>query len=164
MSKFSGEQLLLFSLSVLTFCNLMNCRKPGFPVPHYLPEFAQTHVHGADGAIQPSHPLLPPSPPALNLSQHQSFSMSQLLGIRWPNYWSFSFSISPFNEKSELISFRIDWFDLLPVQGTLKSLFQHHNSKASVLWHSAFFIIQLSHPYMATGKTIALKDVPLSAK
>ena len=135
MSKFSGEQLLLFSLSVLTFCNLMNCRKPGFPVPHYLPEFAQTHVHWADGAIQPSHPLLPPSPPALNLSQHQSFSMSQLLCIRWPNYWSFSFSISHFNEKSELISFRIDWFDLLPVQGTLKSLFQHHSLKASILQH-----------------------------
>ena len=85
-----------------------------------------------------------------------SFQMSQFFTIRWPKYWSFSFSISPFNEYSGLISFRIDWFDLLAVQGTLKSLLQHHSSKESILWHSTFFIVQLSHPYMTTGKTIAL--------
>ena len=117
------ELMLIYCCSVTKLCQAlcdpMDCSTPGFPVLQYLLGFAQTHVHWADGAIQPSHPLLPPSPPALNLSQHQSFSMSQLLGIRWPNYWSFSFSISPFNEKSELISFRIDWFDLLPVQEPL---------------------------------------------
>ena len=85
-----------------------------------------------------------------------SFQMSQFFTIRWPKYWSFSFSISPFNEYSGLISFRIDWFDLLAVQGTLKSLLQHHSSKESILWHSTFFIVQLSHPYMTTGKTIGL--------
>ena len=84
------------------------------------------------------------------------FSYESVLHIRWPKYWSFSFSISPSNEYSGLISCRIDWFDLLPVQGTLKSLLQHHSSKASIPWHSAFFIVQLSHPYMTTGKTIAL--------
>ena len=102
-------------------------------------------------AIQPSHPLLPASSPALNLSQHQIFSNESALCIRRPQYWSFS--ISPSNEYSGLISFRIDWFDL---QGTLKSLLQHHSSKASIHWCSAFFMVQLSHPYMTTGKTIAL--------
>ena len=100
-----------------------------------------------------SHPLvLPPSIfPSIRV-----FSSESALLIRWPKYWSFSFSISPFNDYSELVSFRMDWLDLLAVQGTLKSLFQHHSSKASILWHSAFFIVQLSHPYMTTGKTIAL--------
>ena len=98
------------------------------------------------------HPLLPPSIfPSIRV-----FSNESVLHIRWPMYWSFSFSISPSNEYSGLISFRIDWFELLAVQGTLKSLLQHHNSKASILWHSAFFIVQLSHPYMTTGKAIAL--------
>ena len=97
-----------------------------------------------------------PSPPALNLSQHQVFSRESVLHIRWPKYWTFSFSISPSNEYSELISFRMDWLDLLAVQGTLKSLLQHHSSKASILWHSASFIVQFSHPSMTTGKTIAL--------
>ena len=97
-----------------------------------------------------------PSPPALNLSQHQVFSNESALRIRWPNYWSFSFSISPSNEYSGLISFRIDWLDLLAVQGTLKSLLQHHSAKASIHQHSAFFMVQLSHPYMTTGKTVAL--------
>ena len=83
------------------------------------------------------------------------FSSESVLCIRWPKYWSFSFNISPSNEHSRLISFRMDWLDLLAVQGTLKSLFQHYSSKASILWHSAFFIVQLSHPYMTTGKTIA---------
>ena len=107
-------------------------------------------------SVQPSHPLSSPSPPAFNLSQHQDFSSESVLHIRWPKYWSFSFSISPSNEYSGLISFRIDWSDLLAVQGTLKSLFQCHSSNASVLWCSAFFMVQLSQPYVATGKTIAL--------
>ena len=97
-----------------------------------------------------------PSPPALNLSQQQVFSNESALPIRWPKYWSFSFNISPFSEYSGLISFLMDWLDLLAIQGTLKSLLQHHSSKASILWHSAFFIVQLSHPYMTTGKTVAL--------
>uniref|UniRef100_A0AC11CWE4 Uncharacterized protein n=1 Tax=Ovis aries TaxID=9940 RepID=A0AC11CWE4_SHEEP len=104
-------------------------------------------------AIQPSHPLiLPPSIfPSIRV-----FSSESVLCIRWPKYWSFSFSNNPSNEYSGLISFRIDWLNLLAIQGTLKSLFQHHSSKASILQHSAFFIVQLSHPYMTTGKTIAL--------
>ena len=105
---------------------------------------------------QPSHPLASPSPLAFNLSQHQGLFQGVRFRIRWPKYWSFSFSISPSNEYSGLISFRKDWFGLLAVQGTLKSLLQHHSSKASILWHSAFFMGQLSHPYMTTGKTIAL--------
>ena len=111
---------------------------------------------GVGDAIRPSHPLSSPSPPALNLSQHQVFSNKSALRIRWPKYWSFSFNISPSNEHPGLISFRMDLFDFLAVQGTLKSLLQHHSSKASVLLCSAFFIVQLSHPYMTTGKTIAL--------
>ena len=129
---------------------------PGFSVPHYLLEFAQTHVCWASDANQQSHPLLSPSPLALHLSQHQGISKESTLHIRWPKYWSFSFNISPSNEHPGLISFRIDGLDLLAVQGTLKSLLQHHSSKASILLCSAFFIIQLSHPYMTTGKTIAL--------
>ena len=97
-----------------------------------------------------------PSPPAFNLSQHQGLSNESVFHIRWPKYWSFSFSISPSKEYSGLISFRIGWLGLLAVQGTLKSLLQHHSSKASILWCSAFFIVQHSHPYMTTGKTIAL--------
>ena len=106
--------------------------------------------------MQPSHPLSSPSPPALNFPSIRVFSNESALRIRWPKYWSFSFSISPSSEYSELISFRIDWLDLLVVQGTLKSLLQHHSSKASILQCSAFFIVQLLHPYMTTGKTIAL--------
>ena len=106
--------------------------------------------------IQPSHPLPSPSPHAFNLSQHRGLFQWVSLRIRWPKYWSFSFSISPSNEYSELLSFRIDWLDFLADQGTLKSVLQHHNSKASILRLSAFFIIQLSHPYMTTGKTIGL--------
>ena len=107
-------------------------------------------------AIQLSHPLSSPSAPAFNLPSIRVFSSESVLQIRWPKYWSFSFSISPFNEYSGLSSFRIDQLDLLAIQGTLKSLLQHHSSKASILWCSAFLITQLSHPYMATGKTIAL--------
>ena len=109
--------------------------------------------------IQPSHPLLSLSSPAFNLSQHQNLFNESVLCIRWPKYWSFTFSISPSNEYSGLISFRIDWLNLLAVQGTLKSLLQHHNinsSKASILRCSAFFIVQLSHPHMTSRKTIAL--------
>ena len=98
----------------------------------------------------------PPSPPALNLSHHQDFPNGSFLCIKWPKFWSFSFSISLSNEYSGLISFRMDSLDLLAVQGTIKSLLQHHSSKASILWCSAFFIVQLSHPYMTTGKIIAL--------
>ena len=135
----------------------MDCSRPGFSVYHQLPEYAQTHVHQVSDAVQPSFPLSSPSPPALNLSQHQSlFSNESVLPIRWPKYWSFSFNISPSNEYSGLSSFRMDWLDLLAVQGTLKSLLQHHSSKASVLQCSAFFIVQHSQPYMTTRKTIAL--------
>ena len=105
---------------------------------------------------QPSHPLSSPSPATFNLSQHQIFSNESALWIRWPKYWSFSFSISPSNEHLGLIFFRMDWLGLLAFQGTFKSLLQHHRSKASIFLHSAFFIVQLSHPYMTTGKTIAL--------
>ena len=128
----------------LTDCDPMDCSTPGFPVHHQLPELAQTHVHRVSDAIQQSHPLLSPSPPAFNLSQHQGLSNESALRIRWPKYWSFSFNISPSSEYSGLISFRIDWFDLLAVQGTLKSLLQHHSSKASILQCSAFFMVQLT--------------------
>ena len=136
-------------------CNPMDCSTPGFLVLHYLPELAQIHVHWVGDAIQASYPLLPPSPPALNLS-HWVFSSETTLCISWPKYWSFSFSISPSNEYSGLISFRIGWHDILAVQGTLKDLLQQHSSKASILRCSAFFMVPLSHPYMTTGKTIAL--------
>ena len=132
-----------------TLCDPMHCSTPGLPIHHQLPEFTQTHVHWVGDAIQPSHPLLSPSPPTFNLSQHQDL-FKWVLRIRWPKYWSFSFSISPSNEYSGLNSFRMDWLDVLAVQGTLKSLLQHHSSKASILRHSALFIVQLSHPYMTT--------------
>ena len=130
----------------------MNRSTPGLPVHHQLPEFTQTHIHRVSDAIQPSHPLSSSSAPALNRSQHQVFSNESPLCIRWPRYWSFSFSISPSNEYPGLISFRMDWLDLLAVQGTLKSLLQHCSSKTSIPRCSAFFTVQLSHPYMTTGK------------
>ena len=135
----------------------MDCSRTGFPVHHQLPEPAQTHAHHIGDTIQPS-PLLCPSPPTCSLSQHQGLfhDVGSVPCIGWPKYWSVSFSISPSNEYSGLISFRMDWLDLLVVQGTLKSLLQHHSSKASILQQSAFFIIQLSHPYMTTRKAIAL--------
>ena len=129
---------------------------PGLPVRHQLPEFTQTHIHRVSDAIQPSHPLSSPFPPAPSPSQHRVFSSVSTVRMRWPKYWSFSFSISSSNEYQGLISFRMDWLDLPAVQGTLKSLLQHHSSKASILQCSAFFTVQLSHPYMTTGKTIAL--------
>ena len=134
----------------------MECSTPGFPVHHQLPELTQTHVHWVSDAIQPFHPPSSPSPPAPNPSQHQVFSNESVLHIKCPKYWSFSFSINPSNEYSRFISFRMDWLDLLTVQGPLKSLLQQHSSKASILWHSVFFIVQLLHPYITTGKTIAL--------
>ena len=134
----------------------MDCSTPGFPVHHQLLELAQTHVRWVGDVIQSSHPLSSPSPPAPNPSQHQSF-------FQWVNSshevakdQSFSFSISPSNEHPGLISFRMDWLNLLAVQGTLKSLLRHHRSKASILQLSAFFTVQLSQPYMTTGKTIPL--------
>ena len=134
----------------------MNRSTPGLPVHHQLPEFTETHVHRVSDAIQPSHSLSSPSPPAPNPPQHQSFSNESTLCMRWPKYWSFSFSISPSKEHPGLISFRMDWLDLLAVQGTLNSLLQQHSSKVSILQCLAFFTVQLSHPYMTTGKTIAL--------
>ena len=126
-----------------TLCDSMNRSTPGLPVHHQLPEFTQTHIHRVSDAIQPSHPLsspllLPPIPPSI-----RDFSSNSVLRIRWPEYWSFSFSISPSNEYSGLISFKINWFDFLAVQGTLKTLLQHHNWKASILQCSAFIMVHL---------------------
>ena len=134
----------------------MNHSTPGLPVQHLLPEFTQTHVHRVSDTIHHlifCRPLLllPPIPPSIRV-----FSNESALRMRWPKYWSFSFSIIPSKEIPWLISFRMDWLDLLSVQGTLKSLLQHHSSKASILQRSAFFTVQLLHPYMTTGKTITL--------
>ena len=152
----SSDQIRSVAQSCPTLCNPMNRSTPGLPVHHHLPEFTQTHGHWVGDSIQPSHPLhpllfLPPIPPSIRVFPNES-----TLRMRWPKYWSFSFSINPSNEHPGLISLRMHWLDLLTAQGTLKSLLQHHSSKASILWRSAFFIVQLSHPYMTTGKTIAL--------
>ena len=125
----------------LTLCDPMDCSMPGFPVLHQLPELAQTHVHWVGNAIQPSHPLLSPSSPAFNFSQHQGLFQWVSSSHQVAKVLEFSFSISPSNEYSGLISFRMHWLDLLAVQGTLKSLLQHHSSKASILQYSAFFIV-----------------------
>ena len=151
LTSFNPVSSLQFSSvaqSCPTLCNPENHNTPSLPVHHQLPEFTQTHVHRVDDAIQPSHPLLPllllpPIPPSIRL-----FSNESALRMRWPKYWSLSFSIIPSKEISGLISFRMNWLDLLAAQGTLKSLLQHHSSKASILWLSAFFTVQLSHPYM----------------
>ena len=137
-------------------CDPMNHSTPGLPVHHQLLDFTQTHVHQVSDDIQPSHPLLSPLLLPSTFPNIRVFSNESALHIRWPKYWSFSFNISLSIEDPGLISFRMDWLDLLAVQGTLKSLLQHHSSKASILSCSAFFIVQLSHPYMTTGKTIAL--------
>jgi len=150
-----SDQIRSVAQSRPTLCNPMNRSTPGLPVHHQLPEFTQTHVHES---VMPSshlilcHPLLllPPIPPSIRV-----FSNESMLRMRWPKSWSFSFSIIPSKEIPGLISFRMDWLDLLAVQGTLKSLLQYHSSKASILQHSAFLTVQLSHPYMTTGKTIA---------
>ena len=138
-----------------TLCNPMDCSMPGLPVHHQLPQSTQTHAHWVGDAIQPSHPLSSPSPPWY-IPSIRVFSNESVLCIRWPKYWSFSFSISPSNEYSELISFRMDWLDLLSVQGNLTSVLQHHRSKALILRCSDFFIVQILHPYMTTGKSIAM--------
>ena len=151
-----------------THCDPMDCSTPGFPVHHQLPEIAQTHIHRVGEAIQPSQPLsslLITSPlitcrpfslmPSI-ITSIRAFSNESVLHIRWPKYCSFSFTIRPSNEYSGLISFRTDWFDLLAIQGTLKRLLSRHSLKVLTLQHSAFFMAQLSHTYMTTGKTIAL--------
>ena len=152
----TSVQVSSVAQSCPTLCDPMNRSMPGLPVHHQLPQFTQTHVHRVGDAIQPSHPcrpllLLPPIPPSIRV-----FSNESILCMRWPEYSSFSFSISPSNEHPGLISFMMDWLDLLAAQGTLKSLLQHHSSKASIFWCSAFLTVQLLHPYMTTGKTIAL--------
>ena len=152
----SSVQFSSVAQSCLTLCDPMDCSMPGFPVHHQLPELAQTHVHRVGDAI---HHLVLCRPLLLLPSIFSSirvFSNESVLRIRWLKYWSFSSSFSLSKEYSRLISFGMDWFDLLSVQGTLKSLLQHHSSKASIFWCSAFFIVQLSHPYMTTGKIIAL--------
>ena len=149
-------QFSLVAQSNLTLCDPMNCSTPGLPVHHQLLESTQTHVYWVGDASKHlifCRPLLllPSIFPSIRV-----FSNESALSIRWPKYWSFSFKISPSNEHPGLISFRMDWLDLLAIQGTLKSLLQHHSSKASILLRSAFFTVQLSHPYVTTGKTIAL--------
>ena len=153
---FSRFQCSSVTQLCLTLCNPMDCSMPGLSVHHQLPEFTQIHVHWVSDAIKPSHPLLSSSPPAFNLFQHQGLlkwvsSLHQVAKVL-----EFQLQHQSSNEHSGLISFSMDWLDLLAVQGTLKSLFQHHSSKASILVCSDFFILQLSHPYMTTGKTIAL--------
>ena len=148
MYQFSSHQLL----NPVRLCDPMEWSTPSLPVHHQLSEFTQIHVHWI---VMPSNHLIFCRPLLLPPSIFPSirvFSTEPVLPIRWPKYWSFSFSISPSNEYSGLISFRVDWLDLLAVQGTLKSLLQHHSSKASVFQASAFFIFQLSYPYMTTGK------------
>ena len=139
--SFLCAQFSSVAQSCLILCDPIDCSMPVLPVHHQLPESTQTHVNWVSDAIQTSHPLsslllLPSVFPSIRV-----FSNESALHIRWPKYWSFSFSISPFNEHLGLISFRMDWLDLLAVQGTLKSLLLHHNSKASILQHSAFFIV-----------------------
>ena len=134
-------------LSCFWLCNPINCSMPGFPVLHHLLEFALTHVHWVGDTIQPFHPLSSPSPPALSFPSIRVFSNESALYIRWPKYWSFSFSISTSIEYSGLISFRIDWFGL---QGTLKVLLRHRNRKASTLQRWAFLMVQFLHPHMLT--------------
>ena len=153
---FKQEGLSLVAQLCPTLCDPMACSTPGLPVHHQLLELARTHVHRVGDAVQASHPLfplllLPPISPSIRV-----FSNESVLCIRWSKYCSFSLSISPSHEYSGLISFRMDWLDLLAVQGTLKGLLQHHSSKASILECSSFFIVQFSHPYMTTGKTIEL--------
>ena len=152
-----GHSILIAQFSSVvqscpTRCDIMDWSTPGFPVHHHLLELAQAHVYWVGDAIQPSHPLSPPSPPAFNLAQHQGLFQWVSSSHQVAKVLEFQLTISPSNEYSGLISFRIDWFDLLAVQGTLKSLLQHHSSRTSILWHSAFFIVQLSHSYRTSEK------------
>ena len=155
-TSYISVQFSSVAQSCPTLCNPMNCSTPDFPVLHQLPELAQAHVHWVGDAIQLSHNLSSHSPPALNLSQHQGLSKWVSSSHQVAKVLEFRFIISPTSEYSKRISFRMDWLNPLAVQGTLKSLLQHHSSKASVLQCLAFFIVQLSHPYMTTGKTTAL--------
>ena len=154
--KIFSFQFSSVAQSCPTLCDPMNHSRPVLPVHHQLPESTQTHsieVVTASKHLILCRPILflPSIVPSLRV-----FSNESAIRIRWPKYWSFSFKISPVNEHPGVISFRMDWLDVLAAQGTLKSLLQHHSSKASILQCSAFFIVQLSHPYMTTGKTIAL--------
>ena len=135
LGSYSGYRIQFSSVTQLcpTLCDPMDCSTPGFPVHYQLPELTRSHVHRVGDAIQPPHSLSSPSLSAFNLSQHQGFSNESVLHIKWPKYWIFSFSISPTNEYSGLISFRIDWFDLLAIQGTLKNFLQYHSSKSSIV-------------------------------
>ena len=151
----SSVQFSSIAQSCPTLCDPMNCSMPGLPVHHQLPEFTQTHVHWVSDAVQSSHPLSSPSPPAFNLYSIRIFSSESVPLIRWPNYWSFSFNISPSNEHSGLISFRIDWLDLLAVQGRLSRVFSNITVQ-KYQFSDALFTVQILHPYMTTGKTIAL--------
>ena len=157
-------QFSLVAQSCPTLWDPMNRSTPGLPIHHHLPEFTQTHVYRVSDAIQPFHPLSSPSPPAPNPSQHQGL-------FQWVTSWkvawggqSIGVSTSASNEHPGLVSFRMDWLDLLAVQGTLKSLLQHNSSKASILWSSEFFMVLLSHSYMTTGETIALTIQTLISK
>ena len=147
---FKRYQFSSVTQSCPTLCDPMDCSMPGLPVHHQSPESTQTHVHWVGDAIQLSHPLLSPFSPALNLSQHQ--------GLFKYFYWNFSFNFTPSNEHAGLIFFRMDWLDLLAVQGTLKSLLYHHSSKASILQCSVFFIVQLSHPYITQDRRVMVKS------
>ena len=151
-------------LSHVQLWNSTDCSTPGLPIRYQLLELTQTHLHRVSDAIQPSHPLLSPSPSAFSLSQHQELFQWVSSSHQVAKVLEFQLQLSPSNEYSGLISFRMDWFGLLAVQGALKSLLQHHSSKASILWHSAFFMAQLSHPYMTTGKTTLWQYRPLLAK
>ena len=153
---FSSVQFSLVAQSCLTLCNPMDGSMPGFPVHHQLLEFTQTHVQWVGDAIQPSHPLLFPSPPAFSLSEHQGLFKQVSSLHQVAKVLEFQLQHQSSKEYSGLISFKMDWLDLLAVQGTLRSLLQHNSSKASILWHSAFFTDKLSHPYMTNGKIIPL--------
>ena len=153
----TSVQFISVAQSCPTLGDPMNRSTPGLPVHHHLPEFTQTRVHRVCNAIQPSHPLSSPFPPAPNPSQRQSLLHESALRMRWPKYWSFSFSIIPSKEIPGLISFRMDWLDLLAVQGNLKSLLQHHSSKASILRKKKAQLSSQSNSHIhTTGKTIAL--------
>ena len=156
LKLYCSVQFSSVTLLCPTLCDPMNRSTPGLPVRHQLPESTQTHVHWVSDAIQPFHPLSSPSPPALNLSQQQGLFQWVSSSHQVAKVLSFSLNISPSSEHPGPISFRMDWLDLLAVQGTLKSLLQHHSSKASILWCSAFFTVQLSHAYMTSGKNHSL--------
>ena len=149
-------QFSLVTQSCLTLCNPMDCSTPSLPVHHQFPEFTQPHVHWLHDAIQPSHPLSSPSPPNFNLCQHQGLFKWVSSSQQVAKVLEFQLQHQSLQWIFRTICFRMDWSDLLVVQGTLKSLLQHHSSKASILWCSAFFIVQLSHPYMTIRKTTAL--------